>query len=100
MVGDGLSYSNTPKYPGAQSTIQGADSYITNQSASSAILPTEPLSGQIVLREPQNVGGHQSSFSPVMATSKNQHQRKPPLPSPFMAKMEGSHSKLALYSHN
>jgi len=25
-------------------------------------------------------------------------KRKPPLPSPFMAKLEGSHSKLALYS--
>ena len=27
-------------------------------------------------------------------------KRKPPLPSPFMAKLEGSHSKLALYSQN
>lgn len=36
-----------------------------------------------------------------MQTSKHQgQQRKPPLPSPFMQKMEGSYSKLALYSNN
>jgi len=26
-----------------------------------------------------------------------QNKRKPPLPAPFMTKLEGSHSKLALY---
>lgn len=34
------------------------------------------------------------NFSPVPQSTK----RKPPLPSPFMAKLEGSHSKMALYS--
>ena len=97
---DNYGYSNTPKYQGVQAPIQGPDSYVTNQSASNAILPSEHLSGQIIMREPGNAGGHQSSFSPVMQTNKQQHQRKPPLPSPFMTKMEGSHSKLALYSNN
>ena len=90
--------------------------YNSNQSASNgslSLLPQDPLGGKLYL--PQNVDsralvgrgpdgaaqggshqGHQQNFSPVPQSTK----RKPPLPSPFMAKLEGSHSKLALYSQN
>ena len=41
-------------------------------------------------------GSHPQNCSPGQQAAK----RKPPLPSPFMAKYEGSHSKLVLYSQN
>lgn len=39
--------------------------------------------------------GHKATHSP---NQQAQTKRKPPLPSPFLSKHDGSHSKLALYS--
>lgn len=57
-----------------------------NQNSSSIL--SEPLIGHINSNQ-------RGSHSPIQqATTK----RKPPLPSPFLSKHDGSHSKLALYS--
>ena len=80
---------STPKYLNHQ-----LGGYTSNQSASNAMLPTDPLGVQMgQMHLPQSSNGQ--NYSPVPQSTK----RKPPLPSPFMAKLD-SHSKLALYNQN
>jgi len=70
---------------------------VSDQASNQSLLVPESLGrmprGAIV----SSHGGGQSShsnYSPVPGSTK----RKPPLPAPFMAKIEGSHSNLKLYT--
>ena len=87
----------TPKYLNNQ---LGSLSYNTNKNSSNALLSSETMGGGGSLMLPGSSGSgmpnSQQNFSPVPQSTK----RKPPLPSPFTAKLEGSHSKMALYSQN
>ena len=79
---------STPKYLSHQ-----LGGYTSNQSASNSLLPSDSLGGPIGQKHlPQSSSGQQN-YSPVPQSTK----RKPPLPSPFMAKFD-SNSKLAIYN--
>ena len=80
---------STPKYLSHQ-----LGGYTSNQSASNTILPPDPLAGQMGQIHLPNASSGNQNYSPVPQSTK----RKPPLPSPFMAKLD-SHSKLA-YNQN